>query len=223
MYWIFDIVMVAVLALSIFIGYKRGLIMTAFSLASVIIAVVLAQMLNPIVYNAVAATEFDEKIEQKVTAYIEDVYEEKAVPVLEQKREDIIKEAGLPSFLEKIIIESDSAALKTAENEMKKVSVAAAEFTVKLLCFVLVAVIIVILLTLLMFALKIVSKLPVIKTFNAGGGAIAGAVIGLGIVYIVCVAVYAFSFALGGSVQGVADASLIIGGLEKAGIISMLL
>lgn len=223
MYWIFDIVMVAVLALSIFIGYKRGLIMTAFSLASVIIAVVLAQMLNPIVYNAVAATEIDEKIEQKVTAYIEDVYEEKAVPVLEQKREDIIKEAGLPSFLEKIIIESDSAALKTAENEMKKVSVAAAEFTVKLLCFVLVAVIIVILLTLLMFALKIVSKLPVIKTFNAGGGAIAGAVIGLGIVYIVCVAVYAFSFALGGSVQGVADTSLIIGGLEKAGIISMLL
>ncbi len=223
MYWIFDIVMVAVLALSIFIGYKRGLIMTAFSLASVIIAVILAQMLNPIVYNAVAATEIDEKIEQKVTAYIEDVYEEKAVPVLEQKREDIIKEAGLPSFLEKIIIESDSAALKTAENEMKKVSVAAAEFTVKLLCFVLVAVIIVILLTLLMFALKIVSKLPVIKTFNAGGGAIAGAVIGLGIVYIVCVAVYAFSFALGGSVQGVADASLIIGGLEKAGIISMLL
>ncbi|MBO5418334.1 MAG: CvpA family protein [Clostridia bacterium] len=223
MYWIFDIVMVAVLALSIFIGYKRGLIMTAFSLASVIIAVVLAQMLNPIVYNAVAATEIDEKIEQKVTAYIEDVYEEKAVPVLEQKREDIIKEAGLPSFLEKIIIESDSAALKTAENEMKKVSVAAAEFTMKLLCFVLVAVIIVILLTLLMFALKIVSKLPVIKTFNAGGGAIAGAVIGLGIVYIVCVAVYAFSFALGGSVQGVADTSLIIGGLEKAGIISMLL
>lgn len=223
MYWIFDIVMVAVLALSIFIGYKRGLIMTAFSLASVIIAVVLAQMLNPIVYNAVAATEIDEKIEQKVTAYIEDVYEEKAVPVLEQKREDIIKEAGLPSFLEKIIIKSDSAALKTAENEMKKVSVAAAEFTVKLLCFVLVAVIIVILLTLLMFALKIVSKLPVIKTFNAGGGAIAGAVIGLGIVYIVCVAVYAFSFALGGSVQGVADTSLIIGGLEKAGIISMLL
>ena len=211
------------MALSIFIGYKRGLIMTAFSLASVIIAVVLAQMLNPIVYNAVAATEIDEKIEQKVTAYIEDVYEEKAVPVLEQKREDIIKEAGLPSFLEKIIIESDSAALKTAENEMKKVSVAAAEFTVKLLCFVLVAVIIVILLTLLMFALKIVSKLPVIKTFNAGGGAIAGAVIGLGIVYIVCVAVYAFSFALGGSVQGVADTSLIIGGLEKAGIISMLL
>ena len=197
--------------------------MTAFSLASVIIAVVLAQMLNPIVYNAVAATEIDEKIEQKVTAYIEDVYEEKAVPVLEQKREDIIKEAGLPSFLEKIIIESDSAALKTAENEMKKVSVAAAEFTVKLLCFVLVAVIIVILLTVLMFALKIVSKLPVIKTFNAGGGAIAGAVIGLGIVYIVCVAVYAFSFALGGSVQGVADTSLIIGGLEKAGIISMLL
>lgn len=223
MYWIFDIVMVAVLALSIFIGYKRGLIMTAFSLASVIIAVILAQMLNPIVYNAVAATEIDEKIEQKVTAYIEDVYEEKAVPVLEQKREDIIKEAGLPSFLEKIIIESDSAALKTAENEMKKVSVAAAEFTVKLLCFVLVAVIIVILLTVLMFALKIVSKLPVIKTFNAGGGAIAGAVIGLGIVYIVCVAVYAFSFALGGSVQGVADTSLIIGGLEKAGIISMLL
>ena len=223
MYWIFDIVMVAVLALSIFIGYKRGLIMTAFSLASVIIAVVLAQMLNPIVYNAVAATEIDEKIEQKVTAYIEDVYEEKAVPVLEQKREDIIKEAGLPSFLEKIIIESDSAALKTAENEMKKVSVAAAEFTVKLLCFVLVAVIIVILLTVLMLALKIVSKLPVIKTFNAGGGAIAGAVIGLGIVYIVCVAVYAFSFALGGSVQGVADTSLIIGGLEKAGIISMLL
>lgn len=223
MYWIFDIVMVAVLALSIFIGYKRGLIMTAFSLASVIIAVVLAQMLNPIVYNAVAATEIDEKIEQKVTAYIEDVYEEKAVPVLEQKREDIIKEAGLPSFLEKIIIKSDSAALKTAENEMKKVSVAAAEFTVKLLCFVLVAVIIVILLTVLMFALKIVSKLPVIKTFNAGGGAIAGAVIGLGIVYIVCVAVYAFSFALGGSVQGVADTSLIIGGLEKAGIISMLL
>ena len=197
--------------------------MTAFSLASVIIAVVLAQMLNPIVYNAVAATEIDEKIEQKVTAYIEDVYEEKAVPVLEQKREDIIKEAGLPSCLEKIIIESDSAALKTAENEMKKVSVAAAEFTMKLLCFVLVAVIIVILLTLLMFALKIVSKLPVIKTFNAGGGAIAGAVIGLGIVYIVCVAVYAFSFALGGSVQGVADTSLIIGGLEKAGIISMLL
>ena len=129
----------------------------------------------------------------------------------------------MPAFLEKIIIESDSAALKTAENEMKKVSVAAAEFTVKLLCFVLVAVIIVILLTLLMFALKIVSKLPVIKTFNAGGGAIAGAVIGLGIVYIVCVAVYAFSFALGGSVQGVADTSLIIGGLEKAGIISMLL
>lgn len=223
MYWIFDIVMVAILALSIFIGYKRGLIMTAFSLASVILAVVLAQMLNPIVYNAVAATEVDEKIEQKVTAYIEDVYEEKAVPVLEQKREDIIKEAGLPSFLENIIIESDSAALKTAENEMKKVSIAAAEFTVKLLCFVLVAVIIVILLTVLMFALKIVSKLPVIKTFNAGGGAIAGAVIGLGIVYIVCVAVYAFSFALGGSVQGVADTSLIIGGLEKAGIISVLL
>ena len=31
---------------------------------AIVIAVVLAQMLNPIVYNAVAATEIDEKIEQ---------------------------------------------------------------------------------------------------------------------------------------------------------------
>ena len=219
---IFDIVMVAVLALSIFIGYKRGLIMTAFSLISVIIAVILAQILNPIVYNAVSATDVDEKIEQKVTAYIEDVYEEKAVPVLEQKREDIIKEAGLPGFLEKIIIESDSTAMKTAESEMKKISIAAAEFTVKLLCFVLVAVIVVILLTVLMFALKIVSRLPVIRTFNAGGGAVAGAVIGIGIVYIICVAVYAFSFALGGNIQGIADSSFIIEGLERADVISLL-
>ena len=64
-----DIILIAVLALSVFLGYKKGLIELSISLCAVVISIVATMVLYRSITNLVInTTSIDEKIEQTITS-----------------------------------------------------------------------------------------------------------------------------------------------------------
>ncbi len=64
-----DIILIAVLALSVFLGYKKGLIELSISLCAVVISIVATMVLyRPITNLVINTTSIDEKIEQTITS-----------------------------------------------------------------------------------------------------------------------------------------------------------
>ena len=64
---ILDIILIAILAGSIFLGYKKGLVKVAVSLCALVIAVVVTLIFyKPISKAIIKNTDWDEKIEQMI-------------------------------------------------------------------------------------------------------------------------------------------------------------
>ena len=62
---ILDLILIAIFALSIFLGYKKGLIGVVFGLCAFLVSIVLTFILYIPITNAVINnTDFDEKIEE---------------------------------------------------------------------------------------------------------------------------------------------------------------
>ena len=62
-----DIIVIAILALSIFLGYRKGLVELGIKLVSVIIAIVLTLILyRPITNIIINTTSLDENLEQAI-------------------------------------------------------------------------------------------------------------------------------------------------------------
>lgn len=211
MNYIFDVIAAAIIVVCIIIGCKKGLIMTAFSLCAVVIALVLAQVLSPIAAEALSKTNLDEKTATAISSKIMDFYEEKAEPALEKTREDIIRDMKLPGFLSEYLIKADSQGVAKAESEVRKVSLAAAELTLKMISYGIIAVLVAVILMLFVSAVKLARLIPAVKKFDNFGGGIIGAALGIGIVYVLCVCTYAVALiSQGGALNIIAEKSFAI-------------
>ena len=151
-----DIIVIAILALSIFLGYKKGLIELGIKLCAVVIAVVATLVLyRPITNIVINTTNLDESIEQAIMGNFSKTEN------TQTQLENEIKNEMLP----------------TATREL---SVNIIRTGVMLILYLAIK----IALRFVTALANLVSKLPVLEQFNKAGGIIFGAIRGIAIIYI---------------------------------------
>ena len=168
---ILDLIVILVIALFTFIGYKQGLIKVAIKIASFFIAIIIALVLfKPVSTLVINNTTIDDKIEN---AIIEKITPEGMKP------EDKVETQNLPSGI-----------IKNTNDSIKNI---AETLTTKLIviCTILILYIVArIVLKFISALATLIEKIPILKQFNKLGGTVYGLVKGVLIVYVILAIIY---------------------------------
>ena len=171
--FVVDILILIILILCVIFGYKKGLISTAFSLASVIVAAVIALALfNPVADIIIKNTTLDETIKETIIAN----FSTETVEPSEETSEN------LPDVIVNFL-QDKSTELKNAGVEIVAENIS--QISVKALAFIGIFIIARIGLIIVEKVANLIAKLPVIKQFNEVGGIAMGLIKGVLIIYIV--------------------------------------
>lgn len=175
-----DIIIIAIIGVCIFLGYKRGLIGVIFKILSFFIAVIVALVLfKPVSYFVINNTKIDEQIESSIIEIIEGKKEE----ATEEEKE---KSGNTPDVIMKYI----NSNIEKVANEAKTniAQTVASDITINIINAGVIIILFIIARIVLIF-IKIVSdaiaELPIIKQFNKLGGTIYGILEGFFIVYTI--------------------------------------
>lgn len=170
MSFIVDIVIVAILLLCTVLGYKRGLIGMAFSIASFLVALIISFILYiPVASFITNNTGLDETIQNAIISN----FKEEATTTETNNMSDVIS-----NYIEQKTNEVKNAGVEAAAVSLSELSVKAISF-IGLYIFAKI---------ILLFFSKIadlIAELPLLKQFNKAGGFLAGIIKGLIIIYIV--------------------------------------
>lgn len=194
-----DLILIALIALSTFLGYKKGLIGVAFKILSFIIAIVITLILyRPIANYIVNNTSISQTIENTIV---------EKLGTAEVKDGKIEKEnTDLPNVIVNYINEQITSTVNSTKDTVVKT--VAKELTIQSINLIVMVAIFIITRLLLLFAkavLEAVSELPIIKQFNEAGGIIYGIARGILLIYII-----------------LAIISLILPMIDKTGILNLI-
>lgn len=175
---ILDIILVAIIALNIFICYKKGLVKLAVGLIAFAVAIILALILYKPVSNLIIEnTEIDENIEQAIINNFSG----------DTQENEEVRYVSVLDYLQKYV---DDAVNKT---QTEIVTQTAGMMAVKIInVVVLIGIFIIVraVLVLLTFISDIITSLPILKQFNEVGGILYGAIKALLIIYVVLAIVF---------------------------------
>lgn len=159
---IVDLIIVGVVLLSVFLGYKKGLVSLAIGLCAFAISIVLTIMLyKPITNLVVNATNIDETIQDAIM--------EKTGEIIDSNSDNQITNSLIESAKEGMLPETSKT---LAINIISAASIMAIFIITRIV---------------LVFITKIanaVAKLPIINQFNKMGGIIYGLIRGILIIYV---------------------------------------
>ena len=166
---VFVVVMIA-------IGMKRGLVKTAFSFGSIFIALILVNILTPVAKEVIKNTPVYDSINQNIQSYVSEHIATST---------ENMTETG---------INNQSSYDSLAVNTFKEYVVAyLTDVVLNAVVYILLFMVISILMKTLVEVLNIVTKLPVIHTFNMAGGALIGFAQAILIIWLLCMVVTIFS------------------------------
>lgn len=174
-----DLILIGLIALSTFLGYKKGLIGVAFKILSFIIAIVITLILyRPIANYIVNNTSIAKTIENAITEKLSST----------QIEEGKINEQS--TDLPNIIVNYINGEITNTVNKTKDavVQTVSKELTISAINLIVMVVLFVITRLLLLLAktlLEAVSELPIIKQFNEAGGIIYGIARGILLIYVI--------------------------------------
>lgn len=172
---VLDLILILIIALFTFIGYKQGLIKSAIKIASFFIAIIVALVLyKPVSTLVINNTTIDDKIENTII-------------------EKITPEGMKPEDEANISTKIPNAFIKEANNSIKDI---AETITTKIIevCTVLILYIIArIALRFIAILGDLIAKIPILKQFNKLGGTLFGILKGLLIVYSILAVLYLIS------------------------------
>lgn len=170
---IVDLVIVAIMAICIIIGYVRGLTGSLIKILSFVLSIIIASILFIPVSNLIIDnTEIDENIETSIRNMI-----------IDQETEN--EEENMPDTItnyigQKIEQASDDAKETIVDSTARDVTLTIVKAGTWILLFIIAR----ILLIFLRFITSLIAKLPVIKQFDKLGGIIYGILEGLIIIYL---------------------------------------
>ncbi len=175
---ILDFAVLIVLLLFAYLGYRKGLILTLFKLVSMLLSLMLTYYLQP---YAGAFLKHNTKLPAILAQHIAPFINLESL-IGEQTKTfqvETINQLQIPSFLKTSLLENNNSEIY----KMFNIS-GLQDYFVKFLADMIINVIAVFVVFILVFmimrlltnALNIVSKLPVIRTFNRFGGILAGLV-----------------------------------------------
>lgn len=164
-----DLIIIGIIALSTFLGYKQGLIKVAFKIVSFFIAVVITLILyKPVTNLIINNTTWDETIENVI-------YEKLSTTKVEQGEKINKEDTDLPGIVVNYI--NDAITNTVGQAQENVATVVSKELTQSIIQIVVLVVLFIVTRILLIFAkviLEAVSELPIVKQFNEMGGIIYG-------------------------------------------------
>jgi uncharacterized membrane protein required for colicin V production len=186
------LVVIIILVVNALIGLKAGFIKTAFSLLSMIIALVLTLWISPYANNYMRGND-------KICDYVS-TRVEKILPMIEEKadkkaQESVIDKMSLPKSIKSSLLKNNNA------EAYKKLSVNSFKdymrsyltgIILNALAFCITFIVLLILLWILSFALNIISKLPLLNQINKMAGLLVGLVHGLVVVWLLFILLTVF-------------------------------
>lgn len=174
---IFDIILVAIIALNVFICYRKGLVKLAVGLIAVIVAIIVSVVLYKPVSNIIIEnTEIDENIENTIIENFS---------AKTDGEEDT--DNGFMKYMEKYVNDSIN---KTRNQIVLEASNVIATKVINICVFLGIFIIARIVLILLTFIADIIMSLPILKQFNKAGGIIYGLIKALLIIYVILAIIF---------------------------------
>lgn len=168
---IVDLIVIAIIALSTFLGYKRGLIKSLLKIFSFVIAIILAFTLcTPVTNFIINKTEIDEKIEQTIIKKI--VPQENVDGKMEEDQVEIDDNTVNLLKVDKVMM---------VKNLANVISVK----IIKILSLISIFIVVKIILLIIMKLTDFITKIPVMKQLNELGGIIYGCIQGLFLIFLV--------------------------------------
>lgn len=173
-----DLIIIAIIALFTFLGYKRGLIGVAFKMLSFVIAVVVAFILyKPVSSMIIHSTTWDESL----TTSIQEIIKGNSEDTLNQEKIDNAPDA-ISSYINSVV-EDATAEVKAniAETVSYNLAINIIQGGVLLALYIIARIVLFFLKTLS----DMIADLPVVKQFNDLGGIIYGLLEGFLILFVV--------------------------------------
>lgn len=188
------------IALTVY-GYSKGLVRMIFSVVSVFIILILVTIFSPIAKEIVTDSPVEKWIYEKTDKYVDDslnkVLEDSPVSGLGKKEQaKVINKLSLPENIRSEMIKLNTEkGYKNfdVDNFSDYVTAFVTDKIIDALVFVVLLIVVSILVYLAIFLLDVLAKLPIIKFFNKGGGAVLGFVEGVLIVWVACIFITMFS------------------------------
>lgn len=180
------IVVIAILAVNALIGVKAGFIKTAFSLCSLIIAIILTVWISPVVNDYMKGNV---KIYSLISSKVEKMLPFNDEEYKRSEQNSIIEKLHLPKAIKKSLKENNKKQVYEdmelgTDNFKGYVSSYLTGVIINAISFVITFAVILILLWVISIALDIISKLPFLHQINKLAGLVAGLVHGLVIIWI---------------------------------------
>lgn len=172
---IVDIIILAIIILSIILGRHKGLTVCLVNFFSLIIALVVALMAYKPISNQLYETSIGENLKQVI---------KQNIPMSEedfQVSDDSILPEGIKNY-----INTQTQNVNTTKDEaIENVSTELSKEIINIVSFVIVFIVVRLALLVVKIVSKIITKLPILKQIDHLGGAIVGAVEGIIIVYFI--------------------------------------
>lgn len=179
---VLDILILLILVINVFVGYKKGLIKLAVSLVAVLISIIITLILYKPVSNLIIDnTQIDEKIESTIIKNSTDNHENEEAEQTEETKKEYSE------IIEKYI---QDAVVETKDNIIESVASTLSIKIINVAVMIMIFIIIRLLLILLVFFADMLAKLPILKQFNEIGGIIYGAIKGIIIIYVMLAIVF---------------------------------
>ena len=171
---VLDLILIICLALSIFFGYKKGLIGVAFNLCAFLVAIIVTWILyNPVTNLVINNTEIDDGIKNAII--------EKCVIKQEENDEKKQEENKVNEYIEQYI---KAPVTNTTNSVIEETAKTISEKLVAIGVAIVLFIVVRMALILLKFVAEAIAKLPIIKQCNKAGGLVYGAIRGMFIIYV---------------------------------------
>lgn len=195
---ILDVIIVAVIALNVYLCYKKGLVNLAVGLIAVVAAIILSVIFYKTITNLIVEkTGVDEMLENTI---IETFTPEGAA-------EGQVRYVGILSFLE---TEIGNAVNETQNDVMYETAGAMAEKIINLIVFIGIFTAVRVALFALTFVADAITSLPILKQLDDVGGILYGFVKALLIIYVVlAIASVIVSFTTSTAVTDIIESSYV--------------
>ena len=195
---ILDVIIVGIIALNVYLCYRKGLVNLAVGLIAVVAAIILSVIFyKPITNLIVEKTGFDEMLENTIV--------ETFTP--EGASAGQVRYVGILSFLE---AEIGNAVNETQNDVMYETAGAMAEKIINLIVFIGIFTAVRVALFALTFVADAITSLPILKQLDDVGGILYGLVKALLIVYVVlAIASVVVSFTASTAVTDILESSYI--------------
>lgn len=166
MSFIVDLIIIGIIILFTFLGYKRGLVKVALHLCTFVIAIFVAFLLyKPVANIVINNTDIDENIEVAIT--------NKILPDGATIDDEVDLSNDLPTII-----------LKNSENTVKSIANSISTALIQIVCLIAIFIIAKIVLKFITVLADLIAKLPILKQFNELGGTIYGFAEGFIIVFV---------------------------------------